>query len=126
MTLSATNWTLSISCLCTIAKVDCTVETALCSAQDVTGYTTLKLFKNGFEKEDGIKYRGSRDAASLEKFIADNLAKSITDEKPATPETSEPVVENGQKFETYKAARNLSDLKGFVNTEKGEVGKPVS
>ena len=76
----------------TIAKVDCTVATALCSAQvtdttlhlyllllnrvttlhvlfcslisldhqDVTGYPTLKFFKDGAEKEDGVKYRGNR------------------------------------------------------------------
>ena len=35
----------------TIAKVDCTEATALCSAQDVTGYPTLKFFKNGAEKD---------------------------------------------------------------------------
>jgi len=191
----------------TIAKVDCTVATALCSAQDVTGYPTLKFFKNGFEKEDGVKYRGNRDAASLEKFIAEKLGNEIPEEKPATPESSEPVVEaglyilgessfssvvgkgdtfikfyapwcghcqklapaweelaksfaddkqvkiakvdctqhqavcqehevrgyptlayfrNGQKLETYKGARNIADLKDFVNTEKGEAGKAVS
>merc|ERR1711971_966711 len=41
----------------TIAKVDCTEATALCSAQDVTGYPTLKFFKNGAEKDDGVKYK---------------------------------------------------------------------
>ena len=42
-----------------IGKVDCTIETALCSAQDVTGYPTLKFFKSG--TESGVKYRGQRD-----------------------------------------------------------------
>ena len=28
--------------------------------QDVTGYPTLKFFKSGAEKEDGVKYRGNR------------------------------------------------------------------
>jgi len=79
----------------TIAKVDCTVATALCSAQDVTGYPTLKFFKNGAEKDDGVKYRGNRDAAALEKFIAEKLGNEIPEEKPATPESTEPVVENG-------------------------------
>ena len=42
-----------------IGKVDCTIETALCSAQEVTGYPTLKFFKSG--TESGVKYRGQRD-----------------------------------------------------------------
>jgi len=79
----------------TIAKVDCTVATALCSTQDVTGYPTLKFFKNGAEKDEGVKYRGNRDAASLEKFITEKLGNEIPDEKPAAPEVVEPVVENG-------------------------------
>ena len=60
----------------TIGKVDCTEQTALCSAQDVTGYPTLKFFKNGAEKEDGVKYRGNRDLASLEKFIKEKLGET--------------------------------------------------
>ena len=93
-----------------IGKVDCTVATALCSAQvravqslllcstarsnppqnqDVTGYPTLKFFKNGAEKEDGVKYRGNRDAAALEKFIAEKLGHEVPEEKPAAPESAE-------------------------------------
>jgi len=79
----------------TIAKVDCTTATALCSAQDVTGYPTLKFFKSGAEKEDGVKYRGNRDAASLEKFIAEKLGNEIPEEKAATAETAQATVENG-------------------------------
>jgi len=80
----------------TIAKVDCTVATALCSAQDVTGYPTLKFFKDGFEKEDGVKYRGARDAAALEKFIAEQLGKEVPEEeKPEAAASKEAVVENG-------------------------------
>jgi len=80
----------------TIAKVDCTVATALCSAQDVTGYPTLKFFKNGFEKDDGVKYRGNRDAAALTKFIGEKLGNEAPEEAAAPgSESSEPVVENG-------------------------------
>merc|ERR1711972_243192 len=78
-----------------IGRVDCTTATALRSAQDVTGYPTLKFFKDGAEKEDGVKYRGNRDAASLEKFIAEKLGNEVPEEKPATPESTEPTVENG-------------------------------
>ena len=79
----------------TIAKVDCTEQTALCSAQDVTGYPTLKFFKNGAEKEDGVKYRGNRDLASLEKFIKEKLGVEVEDEKPAAGGDTEAKVEAG-------------------------------
>jgi len=79
----------------TIAKVDCTVATALCSAQDVTGYPTLKFFKSGAEKDDGVKYRGQRDAASLTKFIAEKLGAEAPAEEPAAAGSAEPQVENG-------------------------------
>ena len=57
--------------------------------QDVTGYPTLKFFKSGAEKEDGVKYRGNRDAAALEKFIAEKLGHEVPEEKPAAPESAE-------------------------------------
>merc|ERR1719228_1859804 len=69
----------------TIAKADCTVATSLCSAQDVTGYPTLKFFKSGAEKDDGVKYRGNRDQAALEKFIRQSMGQ----EEPETPEEKE-------------------------------------
>ena len=79
----------------TIAKVDCTEQTALCSAQDVTGYPTLKFFKSGAEKEDGVKYRGGRDLASLEKFIKEKLGVEVAEEKPAAGGDSAAKVEAG-------------------------------
>jgi len=80
----------------TIAKVDCTVATALCSAQDVTGYPTLKFFKSGAEKEDGVKYRGNRDAASLTKFILEQLgAEPQEADKAEKAEAEKATVENG-------------------------------
>lgn len=79
----------------TIAKVDCTIHTALCSSQDVTGYPTLKFYKNGAEKADGIKYRGQRDMASLEKFIGEQLGNVVAEEAPKAEESAEAVVENG-------------------------------
>ena len=57
----------------TIARVDCTFFPALCSAQDVSGYPTLKFFRDGAEKEDGVKYRGKRDRESLQKFIKEQV-----------------------------------------------------
>ena len=55
----------------------------------MAGYPTLKFFKSGAEKEDGVKYRGNRDAAALEKFIAEKLGHEVPEEKPAAPESAE-------------------------------------
>lgn len=80
----------------TIAKVDCTVATALCSAQDVTGYPTLKFFKDGFEKDDGVKYRGNRDAAALTKFIGEKLGNEAPETTAeAASASTEAVVTEG-------------------------------
>ncbi|CAF4637086.1 unnamed protein product, partial [Rotaria socialis] len=42
-----------------LAKVDCTVETKICGKHGVSGYPTLKIFKNGEFAED---YNGPREA----------------------------------------------------------------
>ncbi|GLH07390.1 Thioredoxin domain-containing protein 5 homolog [Gryllus bimaculatus] len=74
-----------------IAKVDCTVETSLCSEQDVTGYPTLKLFKTG--EDEGVKYRGTRDLASLTTFISEQLGIEEPDSVPELPEPVNGLIE---------------------------------
>lgn len=54
-----------------IAKVDCTVDSKVCSDQDVTGYPTLKFFKVG--SDEPVKFRGTRDLPSLTSFINEQL-----------------------------------------------------
>nr|XP_002131987.1 thioredoxin domain-containing protein 5 [Ciona intestinalis] len=49
-----------------IAKVDCTVETKLCSDEGVMGYPTLKLFH---PSRDSLRYKGGRDFESLKSFV---------------------------------------------------------
>merc|ERR1719367_1256669 len=53
-----------------IAKVDCTVETAVCSDNDVTGYPTLKFFKKDGGDDSAEKYRGGRQKDTFVKFYA--------------------------------------------------------
>jgi thioredoxin domain-containing protein 5 len=43
------------------------------SAQDVTGYPTLKFFKSG--ADSGVKYRGQRDIDSLIKFAEEQMGR---------------------------------------------------
>jgi len=45
-----------------LAKVDCTVETKICGKYSVSGYPTLKIFKNGEFAED---YNGPREADGI-------------------------------------------------------------
>jgi len=86
-----------------IAQVDCTVETELCSTQDVTGYPTLKLFVKG--SKEAVRYRGPRDLTSLLSFIDENLVMELDSEneilqdskvadKPATTGALELTEEN--------------------------------
>lgn len=76
-----------------VGKVDCTQHTALCSSQDVTGYPTLKLFTKGIQ--NGVKYRGPRDLASLERFIAEQLGTEVQDgEHESVPEALTGLVEH--------------------------------
>ncbi|XP_014672021.1 PREDICTED: thioredoxin domain-containing protein 5-like [Priapulus caudatus] len=62
-----------------IAKVDCTVETALCSEHDVSGYPTVKLFRP--DEEEALRYKGARDLTSLQEFLTMILTTGEQEEK---------------------------------------------
>ncbi|PVD32417.1 hypothetical protein C0Q70_07851 [Pomacea canaliculata] len=69
----------------TIAKVDCTIETALCSDQDVTGYPTLKFYHKSLD--DFVRYKGNRDLDSLQKFVEEQVDRTVKDTiVPPVPE----------------------------------------
>merc|ERR1719369_1374164 len=57
----------------TVAKTDCTLASSFCESEGVTGFPTLKFYKTGFGREEGVKYKGSRESANLEKFIKEQL-----------------------------------------------------
>jgi len=91
-----------------IAKVDCTIETALCSAQDVTGYPTLKFFKSG--ADSGVKYRGQRDIDSLAKFVEEQMGRAEEkegEEAPSEPEVA--IVDNGLHILTQKSFKKHTE-----------------
>jgi len=52
-----------------IGDVDCTVHQDLCSKQSVSGYPTIKYWKDGKVES----YNGGRDYEGLKKFTADTL-----------------------------------------------------
>lgn len=56
-----------------LAKVDCTTEQDLCQKYGVTGYPTLKIFRNGeFSKE----YEGPRETDGIVKFMKSQAGPS--------------------------------------------------
>ena len=61
----------------------------------MTGYPTIKFYKNGFNKEEGVKYRGNRDILSMEKLIVEELGLEISDNKLTISESDNAVIEDG-------------------------------
>ncbi|KAG8322806.1 Thioredoxin domain-containing protein 5 [Homalodisca vitripennis] len=88
-----------------IAKVDCTVQTELCSNQDITGYPTLKLYKIG--ENEGKKFKGSRELQALRGFIRDELGEIEESLNAGGDAEQEPLVElNDDNFEKHVAEGN--------------------
>jgi len=81
-----------------VAKVDCTVHAAPCTANGVQGYPTLKLFKDG----KPIDYQGARTIDAFDAFLTKNGAGGAggaAAEKAAEPAAAAggaaPQVKNG-------------------------------
>ncbi|KAK2720955.1 thioredoxin domain-containing protein 5-like [Artemia franciscana] len=99
-----------------IGQVDCTVETALCSDNDVTGYPTLKYFKVGSEAVE--RYRGPRDLPSLDNFIAKQQGKvEVAEESPqeaTKDEENAAVLELNSENFNAKTAEGMFFIKFFA------------
>ncbi|GAA5863327.1 hypothetical protein JCM8547_006948 [Rhodosporidiobolus lusitaniae] len=67
-----------------IAKVDCTVETELCSSQGVNGYPTLKVFRKGIPAD----YSGTRKTDGIVSYM----------KKQSLPAVSDVTAENHDEF----------------------------
>ena len=54
-----------------IGDVDCTVHSEVCSKHGVSGYPTIKYYKDG--DKEGQSYNGGRSLDALKAHVADNL-----------------------------------------------------
>ncbi|XP_022088900.1 thioredoxin domain-containing protein 5-like isoform X1 [Acanthaster planci] len=87
----------------TFAKVDCTAETKVCHENEVKGYPTLKFFNPGHET---VKYTGSRNFGSLEKFMFERLDKK-KENVPQPPEAKHGLYElTEDNFKSHVAKGN--------------------
>ncbi|KAF8509427.1 thioredoxin-like protein [Hysterangium stoloniferum] len=72
-----------------LARVNCVVQGDLCTAKDVNGYPSLKLYEDG--KEIG-EFQESREFDLLASYLKENARKSpSTPPPPPPPPPSEPV-----------------------------------
>ncbi|GFS06922.1 protein disulfide-isomerase A5 [Elysia marginata] len=65
-----------------LAAVDCTVQTGICSAHDVTGYPTFKYFNYG---KNAQKYMGGRQEEDFIAFMKDPLNPAPSSSTPSPP-----------------------------------------
>ncbi|XP_060045181.1 thioredoxin domain-containing protein 5 isoform X2 [Erinaceus europaeus] len=95
-----------------VAKVDCTADSEVCSAQGVRGYPTLKFFKPG---QEAVKYQGPRDFQTLENWMLQTLnqepepepAPELEAEVPQPPERRQGLYElAANNFELHVAQGN--------------------
>ncbi|KAJ3210025.1 protein disulfide-isomerase precursor [Dinochytrium kinnereticum] len=117
-----------------IAKVDCTVETDVCSTHDVRGYPTLKVFRKG----KAADFKGQRKADSIISYMKKQALPALSEltaDKIDAFSKSDKVVVVGyfsdkisKKFKAYeKIANELRDdfIFGFTNEKVDSVKPPA-
>ncbi|CAD5115831.1 DgyrCDS4769 [Dimorphilus gyrociliatus] len=80
----------------TIAMIDCTQHTDICSEQGVNGYPTIKYFEPS--SSEGDEYFGGRGFSDFDQYIQAKLGDTGATEKPAENQNIE--TSNGVKLYT--------------------------
>jgi protein disulfide isomerase family A protein 3 len=121
-----------------LVKVDCTVETKICAKHGVSGYPTLKIFKNGEFAEDyngpretdgiistmrskaGPTYRVLESLADYDKFLEHNDHSIIgyfdSDSHAMKKDLTKVADQLSEKFRfAYTTAKEVLDKAGHLN-----------
>lgn len=97
-----------------IADVNCSDQDDLCSKNEVKGYPTIKVYKDG-EVSD---YKGGRSFEDLMEYVDENLAQKCNVEK-LTENCSEKAVKYADKWKSKPAddvAKELKRLNGMTDS----------
>lgn len=92
-----------------VAKVDCTVDTELCSDQDILSYPTFVFYKKG--NPEGDRYQGERSLQAMDHYMTTMSFISDDREYQAYPVESVPT-EGGD----YVFTPSAQEFKEFIST----------
>jgi protein disulfide isomerase family A protein 3 len=113
-----------------LIKVDCTAETKVCGKYGVSGYPTLKIFKNGEVASD---YNGPREADGIVKYMRSKAGPSskeintVADMQKFLAASEHSVVgffkshDSSAASEFRKAADQLSENQRFAHSSNADV-----
>jgi len=113
-----------------LVKVDCTVETKICGKYGVSGYPTLKIFKNGEFAED---YNGPREADGIVSTMRSKagpsyrVLESLADYEKFLDHNDHSIIgyfssdSHSLKNDLVKAADQLSEKFRFAYTTAKEI-----
>jgi len=96
-----------------VVDVDCTVHQGLCSKYGVSGYPTIKYWKDG----ESNAYQGGRDFDSLKKHVTDNLQVLCSVEDPKDCTDKEKTFIEAMKAKAGEVESQLERLKGMQKTK---------
>ena len=100
-----------------IADVNCSDEEELCSKNDVSGYPTIKVYKDGFDE----KYSGGRGYDELLEYVETNLAQ-----KCDLAELETTCSEKAQKYAGKWKNKSAGDVEKEIGRLEGMEGSTMT
>lgn len=102
-----------------VADVDCTTDGGkdVCSKAGVSGYPTIKYFKDG--NKEGEAYNGGRDFDALKKFVKETL------ERPCEVDDPKECTDKEKGFIEKMKGKGADEIKKQLDRLEGMAGKSM-